>query len=352
MYRLASVNTTSLLRCLGALVALIALVLLGGAGLPSVAFAADSDPSPSMTVDIKLVIYDNETSDLTVSMKVEGTPASLYCTEALLDNNDSFEVKADGDTCTLGLYGADIDDVEGGAMSIEHKGGTYTAKISDFKDFKDSKNTTVTMIFPGEVIDADTNAEVKGNTVTWSNVTSLDSVRAEGRDTDAPTSTPSPTRTSGNGQNQSQAQNGDQDGGSSLLPLWIVLGAVAIVAITATVVTVVMNNSKKQLAIQGAHPGAPQFGQSPMPQYPIRPDYPGQPPRATQQYSAPSTYAPPQTDGYDPRGYDPQRHVSTQQFSIPQRSGYDPNGQQSGARPEPRPYEPRQGYDPNDRSEY
>lgn len=165
MYRLASVNTTSLLRCLGALVALIALVLLGGAGLPSVAFAADSDPSPSMTVDIKLVIYDNETSDLTVSMKVEGTPASLYCTEALLDNNDSFEVKADGDTCTLGLYGADIDDVEGGAMSIEHKGGTYTAKISDFKDFKDSKNTTVTMIFPGEVIDADTNAEVKGNTV-------------------------------------------------------------------------------------------------------------------------------------------------------------------------------------------
>lgn len=203
------------------------------------------------------------------------------------------------------------------------------------------------MIFPGEVIDADTNAEVKGNTVTWSNVTSLDSVRAEGRDTDAPTSTPSPTRTSGNGQNQSQAQNGDQDGGSSLLPLWIVLGAVAIVAITATVVTVVMSNSKKQLAIQGAHPGAPQFGQSPMPQYPIRPDYPGQPPRATQQYSAPSTYAPPQTDGYDP-----QRHVSTQQFSIPQRSGYDPNGQQSGARPEPRPYEPRQGYDPNDRREY
>lgn len=46
-----------LLRALGTLVTLSALVLLGDAGLSPTASAADS---PSGTADIKLVIYENK----------------------------------------------------------------------------------------------------------------------------------------------------------------------------------------------------------------------------------------------------------------------------------------------------
>ena len=57
MYRLANVNTTPLLRALGTLVTLSALVLLGDAGLAPTASAVDFF---SGTADIKLVIYENK----------------------------------------------------------------------------------------------------------------------------------------------------------------------------------------------------------------------------------------------------------------------------------------------------
>ena len=58
-----------LLRALGTLVTLSALVLLGAAGLSPTASAADS---PSGTADIKLVIYEDETFDLSVDIAVRG----------------------------------------------------------------------------------------------------------------------------------------------------------------------------------------------------------------------------------------------------------------------------------------
>ena len=199
---------------------------------------------------------------------------------------------------------------------------------------------------------------------------SLGSVRAEGRDAPDPTPTPD-----GGGQNR--AQGGDEgDGGTSLLPLWILLGALAVVAVTATVVVFAMNSSKrKQLAAQGAYPGAPQYEQ-----YPAQPDYPVQQypqvqqyPRAQQQYPAQPDYPaqqqyPAQPDrpaqsgyasgaGYaqteqvplsQADGYDSQRYAApTRQY--PGRGGYDPPEQSPGyGRPGQQPYSPRErpGYDP------
>ena len=261
MYRLANVSTLPLLRALGTLVTLSALVLLGDAGLSPTASAADS---PSGTADIKLVIYENKTSDLSISIKVSGLSPSNYCTEEYLGNE--YDIKTEGDTCIIGAYGVGIDDMSGGSMTIDHRDDVFDVNMSDFSSFDDYESTSLTMVFPGKVTDADSNAKVDGNTAKWSDVVSLGSAHAEVKDTPDPT----PTSSSG-GQNQARGSD-EEDSGPSLLPLWILLGAVAVVAVTATVVVYAMNNSKKnELAAQGAYPGAPQYTQ-----YPTQPDYPVQ----------------------------------------------------------------------------
>ena len=312
-----------LLRALGTLVTLSALVLLGDAGLSPTASAADS---PSGTADIKLVIYENKTSDLSISIKVSGLSPSNYCTEEHLGNE--YDIKTEGDTCIIGAYGVGIDDMSGGSMTIDHRDDVFDVNMSDFSSFDDYESTSLTMVFPGKVTDADSNAKVDGNTAKWSDVVSLGSAHAEGKDTPDPT----PTSSSG-GQNQAQGSD-EEDSGPSLLPLWILLGAVAVVAVTATVVVFAMDASKKkQLAAQGAYPGAPQYAQ-----YPTQPDYlvqqypPAQPGYAPESgYGAPTRRVPLS----QANGYDPQRDTPTRQY--PGRGGYDPR----------QPYDPQQPYNPN-----
>ena len=360
MYRLADVSTTPLLRALGTLVTLSALVLLGDAGLAPTASAADSS---SGTADIKLVIYENKTSDLSISIKISGLSPSNYCTEEYLGNE--YDIKTEGDTCIIGVYGVGIDDMSGGSLTIKHRDDVFAVNMSDFNSFDDYESTSLTMIFPGKVTDADSNAKVDGNTASWSNVVSLGSARAEGKDVPDPTPTPN-----NNGQNQ--AQGGDEDGEPPLWPLWILLGAVAVVAVTATVVVYAMNNSKKnQLAAQDAYPGAPQYAQYPtqpdypIAQYPTQPDYPRQHyPPAQPNYDSESAYAPTrQVPLFQANGYAPQQDTPTQQH--PGRGGYDTSGQsggydqpgqqqpynpssgQPGYDPRP-PYNPQQPHNPND----
>ena len=334
MYRLANVSTTPLLRALGTLVTLSALVLLGAAGLSPAASAANSF---SGTADIKLVIYEDETSDLSISIKAPGLSPSSYCTEEYLGSE--YELKTEGDTCIIGAYGVSIDDMSGGSLQINHRDGVFAVNMSDFNSFDDYESTTLTMVFPGKVTDADSNAKVDGNTASWSDVVSLKSARAEGKDTPDPTPTPN-----NNGQNQ--ARGNDEDSGTSLGPLWILLGAVAVVAVTATVVVSAMNNSKKkQPAAQDAYPGAPQYAQ-----YPTQPDYPVQHYPPTQpNYASESGYAPTrQVPLSQANGYDPQQDTPTQQY--PGRGGYDPFGQSEGyGQPgQQQPYNPsgQSGYDP------
>ena len=349
MYRLANVSTTPLLRALGTLVTLSALVLLGDAGLAPTASAADSS---SGTADIKLVIYEDETFDLSISIKVSGLSPSNYCTEEYLGNE--YDIKTEGDTCIIGAYGVSIGGTNDGGTYIDHKNGVFVARMDDFDGFDDYESTSLTMIFPGKVTDADGNAKVDGNTASWSDVVSLGSARAEGKDVPDPTPTP-------NNDGQNQAQGGDEDGEPPLWPLWILLGAVAVVAVTATVVVYAMNNSKKnQLAAQGAYPGAPQYAQ-----YPTQPDYPVQHyPPAQPDYDSESDYAPTrQVPLSQANGYDPQQYAPTRQY--PGRGGYDPSGQSEGydqpgqqqpynpssGQPgyDPRqPYNPQQPYNPND----
>lgn len=183
------------------------------------------------------------------------------------------------------------------------------------------------MVFPGKVTDADSNAKVDGNTANWSDVVSLGSARAEGKDVPDPTPTP-------NNDAQNQAQGGNEDSKPPLWPLWILLGAVAVVAVTATVVVFAMDASKKkQLAAQGAYPGAPQYAQ-----YPTQPDYPVQQyPPAQPGYAPESGYGAPtrRVPLSQANGYDPQRDTPTRQY--PGRGGYDPR----------QPYDPQQPYNPN-----
>lgn len=322
MYRLANVSTTPLLRALGTLVALSALALLGNVGLSPTASAADSS---SGTADIKLVIYEDETSDLSISIKVSGLSPSIYCTEEYLGNE--YDIKTEGDACIIGAYGVSIGDMSGGSLHIDHRGDAFTVNMSDFNSFDDYESTTLTMVFPGKVTDADSNAKVDGNTASWSDVVSLGSARAEGKDSPDPTPTP-------NNDVQNQAQGSDEDSEPPLWPLWILLGAVAVVAVIATVVVSAMDSSKKkQLAAQGAYPGAPQYTRYPtQPDYPLQQYPPIQPDRTPEpDYDTPTRQVPlSQANGYDPQQYAPTRQ-------CPGRGGYDP-------RP---PYNPQQPYNPN-----
>ena len=121
-----------LLRALGTLVTLSALVLLGDAGLSPTASAADS---PSGTADIKLVIYEDETFDLSISIKVSGLSPSSYCTEEYLGNE--YDIRAEGDTCIIGAYGVSIGGTNDGGTYIDHKNGVFVARMDDFDSFDD-----------------------------------------------------------------------------------------------------------------------------------------------------------------------------------------------------------------------
>ena len=148
--------------------------------------AASAAGSSSGTADIKLVIYEDETSDLSISIKVSGLSPSIYCTEEHL--GDEYDIKTEGDTCVIGVYGISIDDMSGGSLRIKHRGDAFTVNMSDFSSFDDYESTTLTIVFPGKVTDADSNAKVDGNTANWSDVVSLGSARAEGKDVQRPDS--------------------------------------------------------------------------------------------------------------------------------------------------------------------
>ena len=106
--------------------------------------------------------------------------------------------------------------MSGGSLRIKHRGDAFTVNMSDFSSFDDYESTTLTMVFPGKVTDADSNAKVDGNTANWSDVVSLGSARAEGKDVPDPTPTP-------NNDAQNQAQGGNEDSKPPLWPLWILL---------------------------------------------------------------------------------------------------------------------------------
>lgn len=239
-------------------------ILIGTAGAPPAAAA----PSPSdvkMTAAYQIDIHENETVDVTVTMEVEGSSPSSYCTKDLTDSmkfEDQPDVTVDVETkdnqCIMTFTGIKIANMNDDAsMSIEHKDNKYFFSASDFFEVKDI-DSTMSVTFPGKVTKADDNAKVSGNTATWPDLDSLKSISAEGRDS------------------KSSGLLWDSSDSSWT---WIIVGALVVIVIGGGIAAAVAlsNRKKKRLGApvdiysQPQVPGQPGYTQPGQPQAPGQP---------------------------------------------------------------------------------
>ena len=213
-----------------------ALVGLVGAS-PAVAATGD------VTSSFDITIHENDTFDITFTMKVEGASPSLYCTKELLDLDDpgtDVDVSTQSDQCILSATNGDIESTsDDDDLSIKHEDGKYIFKASNFSDLKEA-NTSMAVTFPTKVTDSDSHATVDGNTATWSDIGSLTSINAESKDS------------------------------SGLLGIWIIIGIVAAADVGGGIVLIIVLTTR-----QKKQPVAP-VGAYGQPQMPGQPGMPGQ----------------------------------------------------------------------------
>ena len=213
-----------------------ALVGLVGAS-PAVAATGD------VTSSFDITIHENDTFDITFTMKVEGASPSLYCTKELLDLDDpgtDVDVSTQSDQCILSATNGDIESTsDDDDLSIKHEDGKYIFKASNFSDLKEA-NTSMAVTFPTKVTDSDSHATVDGNTATWSDIGSLTSINAESKDS------------------------------SGLLGIWIIIGIVAAAVVGGGIVLIIVLTTR-----QKKQPVAP-VGAYGQPQMPGQPGMPGQ----------------------------------------------------------------------------
>ncbi|RAX23687.1 MULTISPECIES: hypothetical protein [unclassified Actinomyces] len=355
-----SILSPTTLRRAGAAVAGSTL-LLGSTLVGPAAFADYGDAS----AHIDFTLYENKTADLVMTIDIEGVSADLYCTEDaadldslkdIEDADDDIEVtlSAENDTCVLSMLGLPIVGSTDDGFSVKHQDGTYVVEMSGFSDLSDYDSATLTLTFPGDVIEADENATISGRKADWEDIAALDSLQATGFDTADP-ATPSPSASASASAEPTDAPSpatgdaeptptseavaapadADSDEGHSLLP--VVLGIVGLLAIAGVVVGVVVYQNQKKHAVPAA--GYPGTG------YPAQPyQQPGQPPYNQPGYGAQQPYGQqgsgvqPQQPGYpsqpgqqaygNPQQYQPGQpgYGNTQRY----QPGQPPYGQQPG----------------------
>ncbi|SDM26848.1 hypothetical protein [Actinomyces ruminicola] len=331
-----SIPSPALLRRSGAVVAGSAL-LLGSVALGPAA-VADIDDGVNSSVHIDLVLDEDKTADMIMSIGIDGITPDLYCTEDVLeiselkyiedaDDDIAVTLAAEGNSCVLTMSDLPVVGSTDEDFTVKHQDGTYIVKIAGFTDFAEYDSSTMTITFPGEVIEADENAEVSGKEASWENIAELDSLQATGWDSaDHPVSTPSASAepsSSPAATEPAAAQAADEDSktdessGSGLLP-WIILTLAVLVAIVGGIIAAVVARSRRKAAAPalgyptGYQPG---YQAQPYPQQPGQPQPHQQP--GPQAYGAPQQ--PYQQPGYPQQPGQPQPGQGQQPNS--------PNGQ-------------------------
>lgn len=219
----------------------LALGIIGVTSAPPTATAAPG--SGSTTSSFEFDIHEHDTFDMTLTMKSDGTPPSLYCTKDLITVDDSsadVSTRVQGDQCILSMAGTSIDNSKDGkGLNINHRGSTYVFESSDLSDMK-GIGATVKVTFPGKVISSDEHAQTDGNTVTWSDIDSLDSLRAEGED-----SASAPTQGTAADRDKKNSRGSIEDRNSrSLFWTWVIAGGVAVVVACGVIALIVLNRRK------------------------------------------------------------------------------------------------------------
>ena len=213
------------LHRLTAAMSVLVFALIGVVGA-SPASAAPGSGSMKVTSAYQIDIHKNETVDLTITMEMEGISPSIYCTQDMKDSlelqnqpNATTDLNTDGNQCIMSIKGAEISKMKNDdSMRIEHKGSKFIFSASDFSSMEET-DATMSVTFPGKVTKADSKAKTNGNTVTWSDLSSLNSISAEGKDSPGPSW------------------------------VWIIVGVLVVIAIGGgiTAAIVLTNRKKKQL---------------------------------------------------------------------------------------------------------
>lgn len=164
--------------------------------------------------DIDFTVEDTET-DGKVGCRITASGAPLNTFDSESAGDDSMSIVRDGDNYVFTFSGDGADDM---------------ADMGNMPEGMEP-DVSISITFPGEVVSADDNAEIDGNTATWSGLTAF---------TTGGTATGAATGSLLGG------------GGGSSTIIWIVLGVVALLAIAALIFFI---SKKKQQ--DSAAPAAP-----------------------------------------------------------------------------------------------
>ncbi|WP_103062907.1 hypothetical protein [Actinomyces qiguomingii] len=294
------------------------IVLLLGSVLLGPTAAADDTSSAQFDI----VLYENKTADMILNMSFEGIKPDLYCSDDVLEVDDLTSIgehdddvdvtlRTEGNSCILEMTGIPVVGSSDGDFTIKHQNNTYIVEITGLSDFKDYDSSTMTVTFPGDVIEADDNAKVSGNKASWKDIATLQSLEATGWD--------SATQAADDSSNAAPSDTGS----SGIKPIiWVLLGLLVLVVIGGIVAFVISRNASKKSPQVAGYPGAAY--------------QPGQPQPGQPGYGAAQPYQPGEPQPYQPGQYQP---------GQPQPGQYQPDQPGYGAAQpyqpgEPQPYQP------------
>ena len=309
-----------------------ALVLAGAPGhaLPM------ADDDVSMTVSSEIVVKEDETYTAKFTMSDSGSTPTLsksICNKETFDADESdakdvtVEFKDEGDTRSCILQGTGS--VSDSSSSISHNGDEFTVTTPDFNDQSSSTtvNITQSVTFPGKVTEAD-EGTVDGTKVSFNDG---DSHQVKGKD--------KPTKSAAAGSSQGTAA--EEDGGSTPMWVWALVGVLAVAIVGGTVTAVVMNQRKKNHS-QFVPYAAPAPGYDPNQALFSQPGQPVQQPYQPG-YAEPTTQPYQQGWPVQPGQPTPQPYQQGQPIQ-PMQQPYQPGYAEPAIQPYQQPYNNQQGW--------
>jgi len=316
---------------LASLVVLTVFAVLALIGTPASSLPA-ADDDMDFHIDSDIVIKEDNTYSVKLTMSESGSVPVLKKSTCNKDSStvkdspyDDFKVKfveKDGTrTCTM----EGTDSISTSSKNIKHEGDEYIVQTLNFDSINDEDVTEISqsVTFPGKVTEAD------GGTVEGTKVSFKDNDKHEVKGKDKP----------------AKSAAAEEDGGSTPVWIWRLVGSLAVAVVGGVVGVLVMNQRKKRQSQLVAYAAAAQVydpNQAPLGQPMQQPYQPGYAEPYQQGQSTPQPYQPgqPGQQPYQPGYTAPaaQPYQQGQPGQQPYQPGYAEPYQQG--QPTPQPYQP------------
>ena len=312
---------------LASLVVLTVFTVLALIGTPASSLPA-ADDDMDFHIDSDIVIKEDNTYSVKLTMSESGSVPVLKKSTCNKDSStvkdspyDDFKVKfveKDGTrTCTM----EGTDSISTSSKNIKHEGDEYIVQTLNFDSISDEDVTEISqsVTFPGKVTEAD------GGTVEGTKVSFKDNDKHEVKGKDKP----------------AKSAVAEEDGGSTPVWIWRLVGSLAVAVVGGVVGVLVMNQRKKKQSQLVAYAAAAQVydpNQAPLGQPMQQPYQPGYAEPYQQGQSTPQPYQPGQP------GQQPYQHGYAEPYQ-PGQPGQQPY-QPGYTDPAAQPYQQAQPYQP------